>query len=440
MYDDELIRPWFEHLVLGIPGVSLVDIHTHTGANDPDGFSLSVEALLATLDAAGSRAAVMTMQEPDGYRAANDRILAEAAGSDGRLMPFCRVGPADNPEGEVARCLEAGARGIKLHPRAEGFQLSDRGVEPLFAVAHERRLPIVIHAGRGIPTLGRDALELARRYPDAPIVLAHAAICDLNWLSRDIRGCPNLFLDTSWWNPLDLAALIALVPPGQILYGSDLPYFTPFMVSTIVTRYAFQAGLDERQVAMILGGQAERLLAGMEPIDLGPPPGDGNYRADVRLQRLTGLLILAIGRMLMGRTGWEPLSLSRLACDLGDPSAPESEVCRNVLALLEAQEQFAKMHPDDGRPLAPGIRLVMLAASLPGTPDVALPRIPELESVEDLRRSTSAGHRIIPPAERDASESAQPASPSRGSSAADHRVIEVEAAAPPAEAGDAAGS
>ena len=76
LYDDELIRPWYEHAVQVLaPGAALVDIHGHTGFNDPDGFTFSADQLLATLDAADARGVVMSMHEPDGYPPANDRVL-----------------------------------------------------------------------------------------------------------------------------------------------------------------------------------------------------------------------------------------------------------------------------------------------------------------------------------------------------------------------------
>ncbi len=394
LYDDELIRPWYEHaLQVLAPGAALLDIHGHTGFNDPDGFTFSPEQMMATLEAAGARGVVMPMHEPDGYPPANDRVLAQAAASDGRLIPFCRLDPKRDAIVEATRCVEAGARGIKLHPRAEGFELSDPEVDAIFALAHERRLPLVIHAGRGIPTLARDAVALAERYPDARIVLAHAAICDLNWLWRVIPRHPNLLIDTAWWHPVDLAALFALVPPGQLVFGSDLPYFTPFMSATMAVRFGLQVGLSQEQLAGILGLQGERLLNGGEPLDLGPAPGPGRLGYSVLLERLTSVLVLAVGRMLMGRTGYEPLALARLACNVGDDEAPEAPVCRNVLALLEGQERFAREHPGDGPPLAPGIRSIMLAATISRTPDVPLPPLPAFARGDALRAEADAGHR-----------------------------------------------
>ena len=140
---------------------------------------------------------------------------------------------------------------------------------------------------------------------------------------------------------------------------------------------------------------------------------------DIRLERLATLLAFAIARMPMGRTGWEPLSLARLACDLGDPDAPEADVCRNVLALLARQEAYAAEHPKGCAPFGPAIRLVMVAACIARTPDVALPRVPELAGAAELREASAAGHRPaasapVPAGERDV----------RRSSAADHQVID----------------
>ena len=42
-----------------------------------------------------------------------------------------------------------GARGIKLHPRAQRFLLNDERLAPVFSLAAERRVPILIHGGRG---------------------------------------------------------------------------------------------------------------------------------------------------------------------------------------------------------------------------------------------------------------------------------------------------
>ena len=383
MYADEYLRPWYDAVIANVPDLEPFDAHTHTGANDPDGYRSSVEDLTAALAQIGARAAVFTMHEPDGYPRANDRVLTEAAASDGRLVAFCRLDPhSGDAAAEAERCLDAGARGIKLHPRAERFRLEERLTEPIFAVADERCVPVLVHAGRGIPALGRDAVELCERFPRARLILAHAAVCDLAWIWREAPAHPNLFFDTAWWSPRDLLALCALVPPGQVLWGSDAPYGTPLQSMLATLRCALQAGVPPDALPAITGAQMRRLVDGEEPLALGPAPGRGSLEVDVLLERVASYLQTSIGRMLMGQELDEQyLSLARLACEVGD-DAPEAPVCRSVLALLDRFERYQVERPHEVTEVSaenrfPGLHLVVTAATVALTPAVALPPDPE---------------------------------------------------------------
>ena len=269
---DALMEPWFAALKPYLGEVRLFDAHTHLGCADPDGSCFGAAELRAALGVVDARAVVFPLAEPGGYSAANDRMLAAAELSYGRLVPFCRVDPRDGGLHEAQRAVSLGAAGIKLHPRAERFRLGDAEVREILAFADERRLPIIVHAGRGIPSLGRDALDLAREYPSAPIILAHASITDLAWIWREAAGQRNLFFDTAWWNTADQLALFSLIPPGQILFASDTPYGRTVAAAAVVLRAALAAGLTREQIASVAGGQLERLLAGAEPLDVGPAP------------------------------------------------------------------------------------------------------------------------------------------------------------------------
>jgi hypothetical protein len=157
-----------------------------------------------------------------------------------------------------------------LHPRAEYFRLEHPGVETILGAAAEARRPVLIHAGAGVGSLGAIVTYLAARHRECPIVLAHAAVSDLAWLWRVASEHPNLFFDTSWWNASDL---IALVPPGQILFGSDEPYMDLETVLAITLRCARFAGLPPEAIELVAGGQLENLLAGRPAVDAGPAPG-----------------------------------------------------------------------------------------------------------------------------------------------------------------------
>ena len=189
MVTDTGLLPWLERVREEVPDAQLVDAHTHIGSNDPDEYHCSRKELKDALAPIDARAIVFPMHEPDGYPAANDMVMAEAEASNGRLIPFCRLDPSASPLEEARRCMDNEARGIKLHPRAEGFNLDHPDLQPVFELADERRLPILCHAGRGIPALGRHSIEVCSRYPGLRLILAHAGI------SRPVldlaRGAPT---------------------------------------------------------------------------------------------------------------------------------------------------------------------------------------------------------------------------------------------------------
>jgi predicted TIM-barrel fold metal-dependent hydrolase len=375
VYADDALRPWYETVVAQVPDVGVVDVHTHLGQNDPDGFRCSLPELLEALDQARARGVVYPMAEPDGYPEANDRVLASAEQAGGRLWAFCRVDPnvGSQATAEAARCLDAGAVGIKLHPRAERFTLDHPELRNLARLAQERRRPIIVHAGRGIPALGRHAVALATEFPGAPLILAHAGLCDLGWIWRAARERANLYFDTAWWSAVDLCLLFALVPPGQILFGSDVPYGTTLAAMSGAMRCALQVGLDAEQFRGVAGQQVERLVTGADPLDLGDPPGTGRLMADPLLERVHTYLVLALGAIIRQADADEPLALAELACDVGD-EAPHPEAYRSILALLARREQIAT-DPETAERMRKGAHLIVTAGMVARTPDVPVPDV-----------------------------------------------------------------
>ena len=189
---------------------------------------------------------------------------------------------------------------------------------------------MIVHAGRGIPALGRHAVELCDAFPGIRLILAHAGICDLSWIWEAARERPNLFFDTAWWSPADLLALYTLVPPGQILFGSDAPYGTPSFGATGMLRYALQAGLSEEQIRSVAGGQAARLVAGRSPLDLGPAVGPEALSSDPLLDRVHTFLVSSIGQMFNGVDPTETLALAALSCEV-PVDTPRAEVFAAVM-------------------------------------------------------------------------------------------------------------
>jgi uncharacterized protein len=369
---DPRLRPLYldGRAVLG--DVRWFDAHTHIGHHDPDGRRATAEEIIGGLDAAGHhRALVFAMHEPGGYPPANDAVLAAAAASGGRLVPLARIAPnADGGLDEARRCLAAGARGFKLHPRSDAFVLPHPVVEAVVALADERRMPVLFHAGRGIPHLGETVVELARRHPGARIILAHAGISDLGWIGSAARELPNLYFDTAWWNIVDQLQLYATIPPGQILYASDMPYAPGLTAAFIFLRTARALGLRGEALRAVAGGQLARIMDGQEPADLGPAPGPaalGERR--IAAERVVAYCSAAIQVAFRGMDAGEPIALARLACRT-DSDGDLAALLHYVDGVLAIAQQNAAAEPE--RPYA-AMPATVLAMTLAGTPNVGVP-------------------------------------------------------------------
>src|SRR5436305_917125 len=197
----ELVEQWRRELQQLLPAeADVFDAHLHLG-HDIDGMVgdyAQLEQIMGEYRI--SRAFMFCLDEPDrhpAFTAANDRTLAFAARSDGRLIPFVRLDLNESPLEEARRCLDAGARGIKLHPRAQKFTATDERLAPVFELAAERRVPILIHAGRGLPPIADGLARLVERYPEASLILAHAGIADMAALAQEMAGRKGVFFNTS---------------------------------------------------------------------------------------------------------------------------------------------------------------------------------------------------------------------------------------------------
>jgi predicted TIM-barrel fold metal-dependent hydrolase len=288
-YDDELRR-------LTPEGAELFDAHLHLG-HDIDGTSGQYEELERIMDAYGiSKAFMFCMDEPDrepAFRAPNDRTLAYAERSGGRLIPFVRLDMNASPIEEAVRCLDLGARGIKLHPRAQRFTLNDERLVPVFELAADRKVPILIHGGRGLPPIADHLRRLVETYPDAQLIIAHAGIADMAALAGCFAGKKGVFFDTSVWSPVDLLDFFHHVPPEQILYASDYPYGRQPQSLTIALRTAITAGLDEQQLRDMLAGNANRIANGEEPLEPSQPSGTDEFTQSMALARVHQYLSMA---------------------------------------------------------------------------------------------------------------------------------------------------
>jgi uncharacterized protein len=321
-------------------GVELFDAHVHLGT-DIDGMAGHYDELEGLMDRYGiSRCFMFCLDEPDrhpGFRAGNDRTLAFAERSNGRMIPFVRLDLAEAPIEEAERCLDRGARGIKLHPRAQKFLLNDERLAPVFALAAERRVPILIHGGRGLPPIADHLRHLVDTYPDAQLIIAHAGIADLSGLAGHFSGKAGVYFDTSVWSPIDLLSFFRLVPPEQVLYASDYPYGQQPSSLLIALRTARSAGLDETQIRNLLGANGNRIADGEPPLEPSQPQGSDVLTQPMTLARIHQYLSMAMPLLFVRQQDtFGALGLALNACS--EPNGHTSELAQIRELLLAARD------------------------------------------------------------------------------------------------------
>ena len=269
---------------------------------------------------------------------------------------------------EAERCLALGARGIKLHPRAQAFGFGDAAADSIWRVAGEAKVPILIHAGRGMPRMDPLA-DLAPRYPDVTLVLAHAAIADQGMFASRLAGHPNIVYDTSTFSGVRSDRAIRRVPAERIVFASDVPYGRPQGALYTALRIAAYAGLDDHDRARLVGGTMSDILEG-RPLATSTPPRVPEIRpVSGRLTRVNGYLLMSFAAAI--GSGPPPdvarsvpfVAMARAACrdpapGLAGPALERAD------QLLAAAEQLLSAGGEHGRA---GLGLVMAAAVIAAT-------------------------------------------------------------------------
>lgn len=322
--------------------VEVIDAHTHLGL-DEDGRSLTLEQLLTQLDDAGARrACVFPLHDPDrhpAYSVPNDRVLEWARASGDRLVPFCRLDPAEDPLAESERCLHAGARGIKLHPRAQDFVFDSDDLDRVFDLAGTVGVPILIHAGRGLPPLAEGLVDLALRHPRTVLILAHGAICDQGILTSRLAEHPGVLYDISCFFPLDVIELFARVPAERIVFASDPPYGLPATSLYMALRVAAQAGLDEATTRGVLGGTMAALLDGHGLPPVSAPRRGESIALSGRLARVYGYASLVGPALFTGVIDQARAMLDMAVAACRDPEPGSvGEALETIGAALSAAD------------------------------------------------------------------------------------------------------
>jgi predicted TIM-barrel fold metal-dependent hydrolase len=223
----------------------------------------------------------LRLGEGDRTIAEENRLATDLARSDPEhFIAFFGVDPRRPEAADLFReALDAGARGLKLHP-CSGFSPADVVCRPLYELAGERGVPVVVHTGpMAAPLVSTYCSPLhldepAADFPHVSFVILHAGQRAYFDLALDMaRWKPNLYLELSLWQGLLLedearfVDRIAEIRNGigleRVVFGSDCPGVSRVMrLDAWVHAFRELPSLAARHAAKVTDGEVEAMLGG----------------------------------------------------------------------------------------------------------------------------------------------------------------------------------
>ncbi len=232
-----------------------------------NGYRLSAEELLASMDANGIDRSVIAPVQPRTYRLEpeNEAIATTQARYPERFAGFCRVDPRQG-EGaitELRRCvLRLGLRGLMLHPMEEGYTVSDAPAARLVREAGALGVPVFVAAGYPWLAHATQVRAVAEGAKETTIVMSHGGQINISGLAQAdaflaMEACKNLRIGTNGVYRQDfLEECVAAFGPERVLFASMAPVFD----QGFELDRARSIGMDDRDRQLVLGENVARIL------------------------------------------------------------------------------------------------------------------------------------------------------------------------------------
>lgn len=190
----------------------------------------------------------------------NDHVFAVCRREPGLLVPCVSINPARRDAvAELERCVERGARVLKIHPPTQGVDIADRRHRPFFAACANHDVLVMVHTGHehSAPVVDID-LANPKRLEQALAAGCRVVACHAGSGRTDdapdflpgfvemVRRHENLWGDTSILctpgRERDLFRLLDdAAARGRLVHGSDYPFpsFPNLYMDTLGRRRAF---------------------------------------------------------------------------------------------------------------------------------------------------------------------------------------------------------
>lgn len=226
----------------------IIDSHAHLGpVLLHAGRALPVDAVtadqtVAMMDRSGIDKAIIfaplwkhgPTNDPDYYL--GNYAIAEACGLyPERFIGYARVNP--NREGAALRefrhCLDDfKLKGLILHPEWESFMPDDKTIMwPLAEMCAEYGVPLTFHTGYYPTCQPMLFVPLAEAFPNVPIYLKHIGYEYWRDAIHLAKRYPNCYVETAANSTCaEIYAAIRYCGAEKVVYGSDFPYIDPRVV------------------------------------------------------------------------------------------------------------------------------------------------------------------------------------------------------------------
>ena len=121
--------------------------------------------------------------------------------------------------------LHDGMKGIKLNPTTQGFMANSEIAWPILEIAESLHVPVMIHSGTPVHSLPLNIADLADRFPNVTIVMAHMGYSDFfGDAIVAAKRHQNIMLETSLMPVVGMIErAVREVGYDRILYGSSSP-------------------------------------------------------------------------------------------------------------------------------------------------------------------------------------------------------------------------
>ncbi len=282
-----------------VNNIEIIDSHVHTFADDDVAGKIissfnkiydiefrnpgngTIENVLKNMEAGGiDRTVMVNFAPPKIIHQNNIWTLETAKNSEGKLIPLVSFHPemAGTLTEHLENYIKLGAKGIKLHPMAQGFDVRDERLDSLLKTCNEKHFTILIHCGRVSNARLNEfsdfecILPVIQKYPELPIILAHMADGNVERCLEVSKKYNNVYFDTSivitgypeimdvnepsWPDDKEVISIINEIGAEKVVFGSDFPWGSP--IHDLVRIMNFN--LDNSQKELIFSGNAKRLF------------------------------------------------------------------------------------------------------------------------------------------------------------------------------------